>query len=62
MGAVRFSLGRTTAADEIAEGVERTATFLQPSAGGGDVCFLELLTATIDIRGIGKSQNNLWPF
>jgi predicted protein tyrosine phosphatase len=20
------------------------------------------LTATIDIRGIGKSQNNLWPF
>jgi cysteine desulfurase len=36
-GAVRFSLGRTTAADEIAEGVERTATFLQPSAGGGDV-------------------------
>jgi hypothetical protein len=25
-------------------------------------CFLELLTATIDIRGIGKSQNNLWPF
>jgi cysteine desulfurase len=37
MGAVRFSLGRTTAADEIAEVVERIATFLQPSAGGGAV-------------------------
>src|SRR6267378_2599608 len=37
MGAVRFSLGRTTAADEIAEVVECIATFLQPSAGGGAV-------------------------
>ena len=37
MGAVRFSLGRTTAADEIAEVVERIATFLQASAGGGAV-------------------------
>jgi cysteine desulfurase len=37
MGAVRFSLGRTTAADEIAEVVERIATFLQSSAGGGAV-------------------------
>jgi cysteine desulfurase len=37
MGAVRFSLGRTTAADEIAEVVERIATLLQPSAGGSAV-------------------------